>query len=200
MGKKVEHSPPEHRFDDHSVIVPRHLLKGVVRHTREPGTFAMDVVTRAEAALAELKSEFGGWMSAECERADQARLAIRAEGLNSTNMHRLYHSAHDIKGTAETLGFPLATRIAVSLCRLLRHAPELSTIPVSMIDHHVDAIRAIVREQLQGGENAQAMEIAERLSIMVETFLAEELKDAYAEIAADAATGIMLPINLSQKI
>jgi hypothetical protein len=160
----------------------------------------MDVVARAEAALAELKSEFGGWMSAECERADHARLAIRAEGLNSTNMHRLYHSAHDIKGTAETLGFPLATRIAVSLCRLLRHAPELSTIPVSMIDHHVDAIRAIVREQLQGGENAQAMEIAERLSILVETFLADELKDAYAEIAADAATGIMLPVNLTQKI
>jgi len=199
MPKPNDQNPPEHRFDDHSVIVPRHALRGVVRHTREPGTFAMDVVARAEAALSELKSEFGGWMSAECERADQARLTIRAEGLNSTNMHRLYHSAHDIKGTAETLGFPLATRIAVSLCRLLRHAPELSTIPVSLIDHHVDAIRAIVREQLQGGENAKAMEIAETLSIMVETFLSTELKDAYAEIAADAATGMLLPINLSEK-
>jgi chemotaxis protein histidine kinase CheA len=198
MGK-IKNSPPEHRFDDHSVIVPRHILKGVVRHTREPGTFAMDVVARAEAALAELKSEFGGWMNAECERADQARLAIRAEGLNSTNMHRLYHSAHDIKGTAETLGFPLATRIGVSLCRLLRHAPELSRIPLDLIDHHVDAIRAIVREQLQGTENPHAIEIAERLAIVVETFLADELKDGYAEIAADAVTGVTLPVNIVAK-
>jgi chemotaxis protein histidine kinase CheA len=199
MTKTKDHSPPEHRFDDHSVIVPRHALRGVVRHTREPGTFAMDVVARAEAALSELKSEFGGWMNAECERADEARLMIRAEGLNSANMHRLYHSAHDIKGTAETLGFPLATRIGVSLCRLLRHAPEMAKIPVDLIDHHVDAIRAIVRQQLQGTHNPHAMEIAERLSMMVEMFLSSELKDAYAEIAGDAATGITLPFSLTSK-
>lgn len=199
MTKAKDQNPPEHRFDDHSVIVPRHALRGVVRHTREPGTFAMDVVARAEAALAELKSEFGGWMSAECERADEARLAIRAEGLNSVNMHRLYHSAHDIKGTAETLGFPLATRIAVSLCRLLRHSPDISKIPVALIDHQVDAIRAIVREQMQGKENPHAAEIAEQLAIMVEAFLSSELKDAYAEIAGDAAAGLMLPVNLSTK-
>jgi hypothetical protein len=199
MGKKVEHNPPEHRFDDHSVIVPRHLLKGVVRHTREPGTFAMDVVARAEAALAEIKSEFGGWMNAECDRAERARLAIRKAGLNGANMHALYHSAHDIKGTAETLGFPLATRVAVSLCRLLRHSPELSTIPLALIDHHVDAIRAIVREKLQGAQDSNGIEIAERLAILVETFLAAELKDAYAEIAGDAATGLALPVNLSAK-
>ncbi len=199
MTKTKDHNPPEHRFDDHSVIVPRHALRGVVRHTREPGTFAMDVVARAEAALSELKSEFGGWMNAECERADKARLAIRAEGLNSANMDRLYHSAHDIKGTAETLGFPLATRIAVSLCRLLRHSPDISKIPVTLIDHQVDAIRAIVREQMQGTENPHAAEIAEQLAIMVEHFLASELKDAYAEIAGDAAAGLMLPVNLSTK-
>jgi chemotaxis protein histidine kinase CheA len=192
-------NPPEHRFDDHSVIVPKHALKGVVRHTREPGTFAMDVVARAEAALAELKSEFGGWMSAECERADQARLAIRTEGLNSANMQVLYHSAHDIKGTAETLGFPLATRIAISLCRLLRHAPDIANIPLALIDHHVDAIRAIVREQLQGTKNDHAVELAERLAIMVEKYLAAEMKDGYAEIAADAVEGHSLPVNLSVK-
>ena len=37
-------------------------------------------------------------------------------------------------------------RAADSLCRLIEHSPELTKIPLTIIDQHVDAIRAIVRE------------------------------------------------------
>jgi chemotaxis protein histidine kinase CheA len=188
-----EQDPPEKHFDDHSVIVPPHKLKKAVTHAKGTVNIDMSAVVRAEAALAELKAEFGEWMNQECERIDAARRAIRATGLNKETIESLFTPAHDIKGGATTLGYPLAERLATSLCRVLQHAPEPVRIPLSLIDHHVDAIRALVREEVKDATNPYGVELCERLSIIVETFLAEELKDAYAEIAGDAAPRIAVP-------
>lgn len=188
-------NPPEKRFDDHSVIVPPHKLKKAVTHTRGPVQIDMSAVERAEAALAELKVEFGEWMNSECQRVDAARKLIHTKGLTRATADALFLPAHDIKGGAATLGFPLAERIATSLCRLLKHSPEPGKISRKLIDHHVDAIRALVRENVQDPVNPYGLEISERLAIMVETFLAEQLKDAYAEIAGDAAPRLAIPEN-----
>jgi len=185
--------PEEKRFDDHSVIVPPHKLKKAVTHARGPVQIDMSAVERAEAALAELKTEFGDWMLAECRRLDAARDAIHKNGINRQTAEAMFVPAHDIKGGATTLGFPLAERLATSLCRLLRHAPEPIRIPRALIDHHVNAIRAVVREDVKDALNPFGLEISERLSILVETFLAEELKEAYAEIAGDAAPRLAVP-------
>lgn len=190
-----DENPPEKRFDDHSVIVPPHKLKKAVTHAKGTVNIDMSAVQRAEAALAELKTEFGEWMNAECERIEAARRQIHAKGLSRTTVDALFMPAHDIKGGATTLGFPLAERIATSLCRLLQHSPLPARIPRGLIDHHVDAIRAVVREDVKNAHNPYGLELAERLSIMAETFLSEELKDAYAEIAGDAAPRITLPEN-----
>lgn len=179
----------EKRFDDHSVIVPPHKLKKAVTHASGPTLIDMAVVERAEAALAELKDEFGVWMNSECERIEAARNVIRSKGANRATIDALFTPAHDIKGGASTLGYPLAERIATSLCRLLQHSPEPSRIPLNLIDHHVDTIRAVVREGVQDPLNPYGLEISKQLSVLVETFLAEELKDAYAEIAGDAGPG-----------
>lgn len=187
-----DENPPEKHFDDHSVIVPPHKLKKAVTHAKGKVNIDMSAVQRAEAALEELKVEFGEWMNAECLRIDTARQIIHAKGLNPATVEALFMPAHDIKGGATTLGFPLAERIATSLCRLLQHAPEPARIPRGLIDHHVDAIRAVVREEVKDAHNPYGLELAERLSIMAETFLSEEMKDAYAEIAGDAAPRIAL--------
>jgi len=188
-----EQTPPEKRFDDHSVIVPPHKLKKAVTHAPGAAQIDMSAVARAEAALEELKVEFGEWMNAECERIDAARRMVREKGLNRGTIDVLFMPAHDIKGGATTLGFPLAERIATSLCRLLRHAPEPIRIPLGLVDHHVDAIRALVREDVKDAHNPYGLELSERLSILVETFLAAELKDGYAEIAGEAAPRLSIP-------
>ena len=35
---------------------------------------------------------------------------------------------------------------AESLCRLLEHTPDITRIPIELVDRHVDAVRAITRE------------------------------------------------------
>ncbi|MBX3520755.1 MAG: Hpt domain-containing protein [Xanthobacteraceae bacterium] len=190
---QTDQNPPEKRFDDHSVIVPPHKLKSVVKQTREPGHIDMSVVAKAEAALGELKSEFGAWMKDECDRIHAARNLIHEKGVTRATADGLFMPAHDVKGGAATLGYPLAERLATSLCRLLRHAPDPSKISLGVIDHHVDAIRALVREEVHDGLNPYGLEIAESLAVMVEQFLAAEMKDGYAAIAGDAAPRIALP-------
>jgi len=183
----------ETKYSDHSVIVPPHRLKSVIRHTAEPGHFAMDVVARAEAALAEIRHEFRAWMSAECDALEQARNAVHERGRSGPTMHKLFHAAHDVKGHAAVLGFPLAGRIAGILCRLLTYAPNPEFVPTAVIDRHVDAIRAVVREDIHTSTDQTAKEIFERLAVIVESFLANELGDAYATIADDAPVSFDFP-------
>ncbi|MBK8008129.1 MAG: Hpt domain-containing protein [Rhizobiales bacterium] len=186
-------NPPEKHFDDHSVIVPQHKLKQVVTHARGSTQIDMSAIDRAENALDEIRSQFPEWMNMECQRIDTARKIIHEQGLTRATVDALFMPAHDIKGGATTLGFPLAERIATSLCRLLKHVPEPARLPRNLIDHHVDAIRAVVREDVKDVSNPYGVELAERLSIMTETFLAAELKEGYAKIAGDAAPRLVLP-------
>lgn len=190
MTKASQAEPVETEYEDHKVIVPPHKLKSAIVHTNEPGDIAMDVVQKAEESLAQLKGEFGNWMQGECDQLESARAELHRSGANPTTLLMLFRAAHDIKGDAATLGYPIAGRLGASLCRLIDHAPDRSRIPTPLVDHHVEAIRAIVREQVREAINPTADEIREQLAIMVERFLADELQDGYAEIAGEAVARI----------
>ena len=193
MSKSKPAPVEETHYDDHTVIVHPHRLKSAVIHTSEPGEIAMDSIEKAEAALAVLKDEFAGWMDSEAERLEAARQAVHHAGASAPNLKVLFLAGHDVKGDAATLGYPLAGRIAGSLCRLIDHLPDPKRCPMPLVDHHVEAIRAAIRESRRGKSNASGAEVAEQLAILVEKFLAAELKEGYAEIAGDAFAQIDYP-------
>ena len=86
-------------------------------------------------------------MNDECERLDAARRKVKRERLvNDNPAGNLFLAAHDVKGDAGTFGYPEVIPAADSLCRLLEHTPDLGKIPIAIVDQHVDAVRAIVRE------------------------------------------------------
>jgi len=99
----------------------------------------------------------------------------------------LFNAAHDIKGEAATFGFPAVAPLAESLCRLIEYTPDLDRIPMTLIDQHVDAIRAIIRE----GARVDVAEIADaltrRLREVADEFLRHENRnrpDVLEEILA----------------
>lgn len=186
----------ETQYEDHSVILPPHRLKDAIVHTTEPGGIAMDVIEQAEASLATLKGEFTDWMQAECDRLESARVALHNGGPTPTTLSMLFRASHDIKGDAATLGYPIAGRLAGSLCRLLDHAPDRQRIPLVLVDRYVESIRAIVRENVRAPVEPTANEISEQLAILVEKFLAAELQDNYAQIAGDAYVKIDIPARI----
>lgn len=76
-------------------------------------------IAKAEAALKSLSGNFSQWLNDEITKLDGARQTVRTEGPTAENMESLYLRAHDLKGLGATYGFPLITRIAGLLCRLI---------------------------------------------------------------------------------
>ena len=160
--------------NDHEVIVPKNKLRGAVSNASGTGE---DPVARAEKALAELSSEFASWMESECRRLDGACRDIATSGITPANKDALFRAAHDIKGEASTFGYPLVASAAESLCHLIEHAPDDSHVPSSLIQQHVDAIRAIHREHTRPDAKDLARTLTKRLREVTDDFLTAENRD-----------------------
>ncbi len=162
--------PGVSNFADHDVIVTPNKLRKAVRRV----SFALpgdDPVARAEEALAQLSSEFTGWMYSECDRLDATRRAIKDNGLGKNTLDALYHAAHDIKGEAGTFGYPAVAPAAESLCRAVEHTPDQTRIPIELIDQHVDAIRAIIREYARPDVEEIASALTKKLREVTDEYL-----------------------------
>jgi HPt (histidine-containing phosphotransfer) domain-containing protein len=133
-----------------------------------------DPVARAEAAFGALASEFTGWMQAECERLDAARRKVKRLGFTAAAHGSLFRAAHDIKGEAASFGFPEAADIAASLCRLLEYTPARTAIPLKLVDRHVAALRAIIRDHGRPDAGDAARKLTQRLCEVTDAFLKRE--------------------------
>jgi chemotaxis protein histidine kinase CheA len=158
-------------YADHEVITPPNALRKAVAPTTESDD---DPIARADAALAQLSSEFPNWMLAECERIETARLAIKLSGMSDHTHSALFRAAHDVKGEAATFGYPEVVGVADSLCRLLEHTPEIARIPLVLVDQHVDAVRAMTRENARADRAEVAGELVRRLREVTDDFLKRE--------------------------
>lgn len=150
------------------IFTPPNLLKAKVGGTVVG--LDMSAVARAEKAFEKLQSEFADWIKEDVDRLCDARKAF-VGAPDDTTQAALHRAAHDLRGQALTFGYPLAARIAVSLCKLLEAVEADARVPLA--EAHVDAIRIIVRDKLKGDANATA----ERLAAELETRVSEALAD-----------------------
>jgi HPt (histidine-containing phosphotransfer) domain-containing protein len=171
MSHRKDDTPSVATYADHEVITPPHELRKVVAPAAEGD---VDPVARAEAALVELSSEFSAWMQSECERLEAARLDVKRLGFNEKTHDALFRAAHDIKGETSTFGYPEVAGAAESLCRLLEHSPDLTVIPITLVDQHVDAMRAITREHARADVSDVAGALTKRLREVTDEFLRRE--------------------------
>ena len=169
--QRKDQAPLVVTYADHEIITPPNELRKAVASV---GPDDDDPIARAEAALVQLSSEFTAWMQAECDRIETARQAVKLLGMTEHTHNALFRAAHDIKGEAATFGYPEVVGVADSLCRLLEHTPEISRIPVVLIDQHVDAVRAMTRETARTDKAEVAGELVRRLREVTDDFLKRE--------------------------
>lgn len=125
-------------------------------------------VARANKVVEKIAREFDGWMAAEVDRVRAAHRAYAAEPGNAAHKAALFRAAHDLRGQAASLGYPLAGRIAQSLSRLL----SLSLDPKPMlVAQHVEALRAVVREGAKDASDPVGAALAEELELLAEEAL-----------------------------
>jgi chemotaxis protein histidine kinase CheA len=188
MAKDKPGSVEIQRFPDHHVITQPNPLRKVLRRVADEDRD--DPVARAEKALANLSGEFPNWMVVETERLAAAHAAILKDGITKATRDELFRAAHDIKGDAATFGFPSAGAAAESLCRVIEHAPDLATVPSELIEHHIDAIQAIVRQRTKLDTISMANELTGRLRGVTDEYLARVNRDRPEHLEAILAPSI----------
>jgi HPt (histidine-containing phosphotransfer) domain-containing protein len=191
MAQDRNERPTVASYADHEVIVPPNRLKKAVAIAKPVG---FDPVARAEEALGSLATEFADWMNQECEELDDARRQVTAAGFAAETRDTLFRAAHDIKGDAATFGFPLVAPSADSLCRLIEHTPDMTRIPLELVDQHVDAIRAIVRESARPDIADVARALTRRLRDVTDEFLRHENRDRPEVLKIVMAPSLVPPI------
>jgi chemotaxis protein histidine kinase CheA len=179
-------------YADHELISPPHELRRAIASGRAPT--GDDPVARAEQALAQLASNFSIWMEEEGERLDQARNTVKAAGFTRATRDALFFAAHDIRGDAETLGYPGLAVPAESMCRLIEHTRDMRRIPMTLVDQHVDAVRAIIREGSRPHAEATVAALTGRLREVTNEFLAHENRDR-PEALADILSPPVAPVD-----
>jgi len=172
MASGKRSKPDVVTYGDHEMITPDTAKLRKTLRAALPGE--ADPVSRAEAALAEISGDFSNWMQDECARLDAARRKVRETGLSTKTRQELFLAAHDLKGDSGTLGYPEVAAAAESLCRLLEHTPDLTRIPLEIVDQHVDAVRAIVREHDRADVAQIAAALTGKLRAVTDEFLIRE--------------------------
>lgn len=145
---------------------------------RPPNTLRMKVgggfggidagaIAKAEQALQAMSSQFGQWLQDEIVKLDQAQAEIRSAGYNAATAEALYFRAHDLKGLGTTYQYPLVTRLAGSLCKMMDDPAKRMAAPIVLLDAHIDAIKAVVRDGIQTEDHPVGKILVEALEARV---------------------------------
>ncbi len=164
----------------YQIIQPPNTLQAKLTQPEGPhGHFiGMAAIRRAEKAVKELATNFHDWMGEEVAKLSAARDQVAETNFSPEALDALFTAAHDIKGHAETLGYPAAAPICLQLCQLLERAPVPERIPLELLDHHVNTVRAIWRERVTKSDHPKARAIAAKLRDVTSHFLVSELRRA----------------------
>ena len=142
------------------VFMPPNMLKAKVG-----GTIAgldMAAVKRAETAMETLKEEFSGWIATDIKKLGEAYDAfVATNDLNARG--DLFRASHDLKGQAATFEFPLISRVASSLSKLIDTLAADEPLPLPIVDAHINAIRVIYRDKIKDISNLTAITLIEEL-------------------------------------
>lgn len=136
------------------------------------GGIDASAIAKAEEALKAMSAQFGQWLQDEIVKLDAAQAAIRTDGYTAATAEQLYFRAHDLKGLGSTYQYPLVTRLAASLCKMMDDPEKRMRAPLVILDAHIDAIRAVVRDQIQTDEHPTGRVLAEALEARVAEHLA----------------------------
>ena len=156
---------------DYEIIKPKVDLRKKIKVL--PSNSDFDPVAKAEQAMQRLSVNFGTWMKDEVGKLQAAWNEIDKAELTEESLQKLFRSAHDIKGQAHTMGFPIAGTIANSMCELIEKVTDRSNLPKSILLKHVQAIAAVVKEDARAEDNMIGKALANELTNVSDEIIAK---------------------------
>jgi hypothetical protein len=137
--------------------------EGLRRKVGQGGFSALQTLS-ADRAMKSVARLFGAQAKVDLAALDGAFAAL-CTGARGAEAHRaLFLPAFALKSMGGTCGYPLLGRVADSLCALIDATPpEALPARLAAIESHIDAIRAILKDEISGEGGALGRELLKGL-------------------------------------
>jgi len=152
------------------VITPPNMLR--VKVGGRVGPIDDAAIARAESALDDMRGDFALWLEDEVERLEAAAKSVMADGIDTPAGANLFEVAHDLRGLGTTYQFPIITRMAASLCKMIETDEKRAKAPGMLAVAHAHAIRAALRQNIRTTDDKVGATLLNELETQVAEFAA----------------------------
>lgn len=146
----------------YGMIIPPNNLKKKVKITIVQDGTETDAIDNADAAMLGMADKFKEWLEDEVSKFDKCRADVVANRSLKT-MEALHVVAHDVKGQAETMGFPLITLVSASLCKLIEVWENPESFPLDQLNAHVDSIKIMLAQDIRSADHPLGKKLTDKL-------------------------------------
>ncbi|MDG1708705.1 MAG: hypothetical protein P8H03_08075 [Emcibacteraceae bacterium] len=133
--------------------------------------FDDDLISAAEEALNEMAEEYPDWVMGIIDELFEVHRRCVDDDVNRKGyFERINAIAHDMKGQGGTFGYQLITDFADGLHGFTSRGSGLSDSHVEIIKAHLDAMRVVIRERIEGDGGEIGSELKKGLEQSVEKY------------------------------
>jgi hypothetical protein len=148
-----------------AILIERpNLLKEKIGGSLSPALY-----NKMEQAVEHMAIDFEAWMRETTDELHAMWQQMTGKSFDPQTLEALMRTALEVKSLGETYGYPLATRVAHSLCRLvakMQKGPENPAHKI-FVEAHVKALKAIMRDNIKNAENPIGVALASELEANV---------------------------------
>lgn len=153
---------------DAEIINPPNMLQIKIGGPISAGD--LHLIEKAEEAMKDLRGDFGAWLEEEVVKLEEAAKTVRTAGLKGDEGEQLFIRAHDLRGLGSTYEFPIITRLAKSLTKMIDMPEKRQEASKALALAHVNAIRAALSQNIRDTHDAVAAALAEELETQTAEF------------------------------
>ena len=141
------------------LFMPPNILKA---KAGGDGKVDLEAIARAETALDSLKENFFDWLTSDVDKLIESH-KVFADSKSKETSDALFRASHDMKGQAATFGYPIVSRIAGSLCKLIEEVSGIDKLPAQLVEAHVQTIHVMHRQNIKDGTHPTAVVLCKEL-------------------------------------
>ncbi|WP_138379944.1 hypothetical protein [Luteithermobacter gelatinilyticus] len=144
---------------------------GLGKVNAEDVSFDDELLMKAEEALQEMAEDYPDWVSSLINQlAEEHRRCVDSPETRKAHFERIHAIAHDMKGQGGTFGYQLITDFADGLYNFTGPNAGQTDSHVEIIKAHIDAMRVVIRERIDGDGGEIGNELKESLTQAIEKY------------------------------
>jgi chemotaxis protein histidine kinase CheA len=129
------------------------------------------MLAKAQAAIAKMSDDYPGWAMDDVNNLEKLIQDVEpGSGTGREQLRDAFKLAHDMRGQGGSFGFPLMTRIANSFCRFAEGLDTIDQGALEICMAHVNAMRAILQNDVRGTGGPIGAQIADGLELAVQKY------------------------------